>query len=544
MDALEIYKSQVAARLSTLTPLLQNYAMGDFEKTIEIPEEEDEFTELLVGITLMADDFREMLDELKSRNHLISGITDTSPALIYVYNLETQSNIYSNPGVERLLGYSSEEILAMGDEIFIRIIHPDDLPHVFAFQEKIMAAADEETLEIEYRMQHHSGEWLTFRSYERPFLRDSEGSVQHKIGIAIDITEHKLAKENLQKQLTVIQLSNKISNQFHMLTIDQIDEGINSVLAEIANFVGANRSSIFQFSDDLKTMTNSHEWCESQDDSQIELLQGIPFETFGVHTNTLKRHEIVAISGLDDYPPEAVGEREWVANHGFRSLLFIPLLWNGELMGALGFYGPVGTEVAWPDIYIWLLQLVGDIFVGALKRRQIEQNNTRLGRILEDSLNEIYIFDARTLQFIQVNRGAQENLGFSMLELTQLTPPDIKPEFSPEEFSKLIQPLRDNSKEVIQFESCHQRKDGSTYDIEVHIQLDQIANNAVFVAIIMDITERKKVAHKLEKHIAEIERFNRMAIGREHRMIDLKREVNSLVEELGREPVYDLSFSE
>ena len=57
------YREYVSAQLSELSPLLQNYALGDFSENIQIPEEEDEFTELLVGLSLMVDDIREMMQE-------------------------------------------------------------------------------------------------------------------------------------------------------------------------------------------------------------------------------------------------------------------------------------------------------------------------------------------------------------------------------------------------------------------------------------------------------------------------------------------------
>ena len=42
--------------------------------------------------------------------------------------------------------------------------------------------------------------------------------------------------------------------------------------------------------------------------------------------------------------------------------------------------------------------------------KQAEHQATQLGRILDDSLNEIYVFDAETLQFIHVNNGALRNM--------------------------------------------------------------------------------------------------------------------------------------
>jgi len=55
--------------------------------------------------------------------------------------------------------------------------------------------------------------------------------------------------------------------------------------------------------------------------------------------------------------------------------------------------------------------------------------------------------------------------------------------------------------------------------------------------------ELKKTLADLERTNADLERFNKMAIGRELRMIELKREINALAEELGREPFYDVSFA-
>jgi PAS domain S-box-containing protein len=60
---LEAYKQFVAAQLGNLNPLLQNYAIGDFSENIPVPEEENEFTELFVGLSLMVDDFRGMIKE-------------------------------------------------------------------------------------------------------------------------------------------------------------------------------------------------------------------------------------------------------------------------------------------------------------------------------------------------------------------------------------------------------------------------------------------------------------------------------------------------
>ncbi len=133
------------------------------------------------------------------------------------------------------------------------------------------------------------------------------------------------------------------------------------------------------------------------------------------------------------------------------------------------------------------------------EREQSEERTGSLANILEESLNEIYIFDAKTLRFIQVNKGARLNLGYSMEELLVMTPVDLKPTFTAETFAKAIEPLLAGVKQTIQFTTIHQKKDGSLYDVEVHLQLSTFQSVLVFVAIILDITKRKAVEDALRE---------------------------------------------
>ena len=56
----------------------------------------------------------------------------------------------------------------------------------------------------------------------------------------------------------------------------------------------------------------------------------------------------------------------------------------------------------------------------------------------------------------------------------------------------------------------------------------------------LEIEERKSAEENLEERTAELERFNKLAVGRELKMIELKKEINATLEELGREPRYKL----
>ena len=119
---------------------------------------------------------------------------------------------------------------------------------------------------------------------------------------------------------------------------------------------------------------------------------------------------------------------------------------------------------------------------------------SRWGRILESSFDEIYLFAADSLNFLQVSRGALQNLGYSMREMRQLTAVDIKPEINAKEFAALLEPLHDGCQERVVFETWHQRKDGSRYPVEVRLQFAAEEVPPVFIAIILDITERRESA--------------------------------------------------
>ncbi|MHB1140389.1 MAG: EAL domain-containing protein [Sulfuricaulis sp.] len=132
------------------------------------------------------------------------------------------------------------------------------------------------------------------------------------------------------------------------------------------------------------------------------------------------------------------------------------------------------------------------------ERKRGEEMVARLGRVLDSSSNEIYVFDAATLRFVQVNKGARRNLGYSMEQLAELTPVDLKLEHTRETFEELVAPLRRREVDMLTFETTHRRQDGSLYPVEVRMQLFHAENPPVFVAVITDITDRMKAQEQLQ----------------------------------------------
>ncbi len=139
------------------------------------------------------------------------------------------------------------------------------------------------------------------------------------------------------------------------------------------------------------------------------------------------------------------------------------------------------------------------------ERLLAEERLTDLGRIFDTSLNELYIFKSDSLNFVQANQSALNNLGYSMEELKQLTPAEINPNISMEQLEQNLQALRSGEVEKLNYETSHIRKDGTPYEVELHLQYLEHVKTSVFLAVAMDITERRKSENELRKLSQSVE---------------------------------------
>jgi PAS domain S-box-containing protein len=184
------------------------------------------------------------------------------------------------------------------------------------------------------------------------------------------------------------------------------------------------------------------------------------------------------------------------------------------------------------------------------ERKKLEIEQFRLLDIIEKSLNEVYVFNSTTLIFEYLNKGASQNIGYTLDEIKNMTPLDIKPQYTIERFKEMIQPLINLEKEKIVFETIHRRKNGTEYHVEVHLQLHSTNDKSLFFSVVLDITERKRIEKELhdlntalEERViertkelglknTELERMNRLFVGRELRMAELKQTIKKLEEKI------------
>lgn len=137
------------------------------------------------------------------------------------------------------------------------------------------------------------------------------------------------------------------------------------------------------------------------------------------------------------------------------------------------------------------------------ERHDLQIAHDRLMRSVKASHNEIFLFDANTLRFFFVNEGALCNLGFTLDEMRQMTPLDLKPMFTQDYFRSLIEPLRQHQISVLHFDTVHRRKSGELYDIEVNLQLfEPLDEQAYFMAIVSDVSEKRMLRQELSSIVS------------------------------------------
>jgi PAS domain S-box-containing protein len=182
-------------------------------------------------------------------------------------------------------------------------------------------------------------------------------------------------------------------------------------------------------------------------------------------------------------------------------LISVPVIEDGLVRMMTG----VGNKaVHYTDTDVETVQLISNEIWRIVQHRRTQKKIARFSRVLEQSSNEIYMFDSQTLQIIDANVGAQRNLGYSRAELERMTPLDLKPDFTAESFARLAAPLRTRERQQITFTTRHRRKDGSHYLAEIHLELSD-EEPPQFVAVIQDVTERMAMVEQLRKLAQAVE---------------------------------------
>jgi len=144
----------------------------------------------------------------------------------------------------------------------------------------------------------------------------------------------KIIDYQLRFQDVLISISTKYINS----DLSNIDELIENSLKTIGEFVKADRSYIFSYNFTNNTTSNTYEWCANGIGAEIENLQNIPLDYITQWLEAHRKGEAFYVEDVSLLPDDGeLGLRAILEPQGIQSLIAIPKIKNGELIGFIGF---------------------------------------------------------------------------------------------------------------------------------------------------------------------------------------------------------------
>ncbi|BAY30260.1 two-component sensor histidine kinase [Nostoc carneum NIES-2107] len=221
----------------------------------------------IVGTTWDITERKQAEAALQASQHFIQRIADSSPNILYIFDLEEQRNIYANQELETLLGYSNTEIQQMGDNLLPIIMHPGDRERVMLHHQQFLTTKDGDIVEIEFRVRRVNGEWCWLYCRETPFNRDEEGNIKQILGVSTDITERKQTEIQLQAQAqnlenTLRELQRTQAQLIHSEKMSSVGNMVAGVAHEInnpVNFIHGNLIPASEYVEDLLHLLELYE---------------------------------------------------------------------------------------------------------------------------------------------------------------------------------------------------------------------------------------------------------------------------------------------
>jgi len=173
---------------------------------------------------------------------------------------------------------------------------------------------------------------------------------------------------------------------------------------------------------------------------------------------------------------------------GYATFEAIHLTKNGEHIPV-----DVHATIIHEGIQAYVLSVVKDL--RTLKKT--ESSISLFGRLMDSSWNEIYVMDSTSLNIKMVNEGARKNLGIKNSEFSSYKFSDLLVNTTDEQFLAFSQELFAGQVSQLIYESKLKRMNGSTYPVEVRLQLSQSEVPPLLYANVQDISERKKIESRL-----------------------------------------------
>ena len=203
--------------------------------------------------------------------------------------------------------------------------------------------------------------------------------------------------------------------------------------------------------------------------------------------------------------------RTSAARFGFRSLIALPLRFNGAVAGALTIYA-AEPDAFGPEEQRLIEELAGDLAFGIeVRRRELDRARAEAAlrqselefRTVFESANDAILISNLAGRILEANGVSCRQLGYSREELLRMNVKDI-------DRSQATGRFMERSSELMRagavFEAISLRKDGSGVPVEINARGFEFKGEPAILGVARDIAERKRTEAEAALRAAELER--------------------------------------
>ncbi|KQC14047.1 MAG: hypothetical protein APR63_06320 [Desulfuromonas sp. SDB] len=187
----------------------------------------------------------------------------------------------------------------------------------------------------------------------------------------------EVEKLKVQQELTFKiefeQLIRSFSTDFVNISSDQTDQAIEQALGKIGKFLKVDRGYIFTFFNNLSSMDKTHQWFSPHYQTKKVPLVNISTKNIPWFIRKLKNFETVNIHDVDEMPSEADIEKILLESQNIKSMILIPMIYQGSLIGFVGF-DSLNKNIYFKQQAVGLLVVVAEIFSNLLQRKVFEED--------------------------------------------------------------------------------------------------------------------------------------------------------------------------
>ncbi len=433
-------------------------------------------------------------EELSKNEEMLKSIFRAAPIGIGIVHNRVFG--WTNEYLSAITGYSKNELMGKN----ARMLYPSNEEFEWVGNVKYQQIEQKGIGSVETKWVKKNGSFIEIflsSSYVHP--NDPSAGL---VFTALDISERKAAEHKLQYYTGLLHLVLDVSTSFINLSPKEIDTGLNNALKMIGEFVKVDRSYLFQFHEGGSKMDNTHEWCSRGAAPQIQRLQEITADDMPWFFHQIQKFDFVHIPAVSKLPEEACAEKKEFHAEDIKSLITVPIMHGGAMLGFLGL-DSVREPKVWSSDEISLLKVVGEIFANVLIHKRSEEARNALLAAIPDIMFRL----SADGTFLDFNTPNSNNLLLPPEQFLGKKAVDVLPPQLADLTVKKIQETLTSGK-LVTYEYETATGDQKNY-WEARMA---VCGKGQILSIIRDITERKLFEERLieseERYRTSIENSN------------------------------------